>query len=78
MTHEFSIVLIPDYEEGGFTALVPSLPGCVSEGPTMELAIFNAREAIARYLERLESQGLPIPEERLKPRIATVRMSPAP
>ena len=38
-------------EEGGFTALVPALPGCISEGRTREEALKNIREAIELYLE---------------------------
>jgi predicted RNase H-like HicB family nuclease len=38
-------------DEGGFTAFVPSLPGCVSEGDTLEEARQNIREAIELYLE---------------------------
>jgi predicted RNase H-like HicB family nuclease len=47
------VVLEPS-EEGGFTAYVPSLPGCISEGETVEDALANIREAIALYLEPVE------------------------
>ncbi len=47
---ELTVVLEPQ-QEGGFTAYVPSLPGCVSEGDTREEAIKNIREAIELYLE---------------------------
>ena len=47
---ELTIVLEPQ-EEGGFTAYVPSLPGCISEGETKEEAIKNIKEAIELYLE---------------------------
>ncbi len=47
------IVLEPS-EEGGFTATVPSLPGCISEGGTREEALTNIREAIDLYLEPVE------------------------
>lgn len=47
------IILEPS-EEGGFTALVPSLPGCISEGDTKEEALANLREAIHLYLEPVE------------------------
>ncbi len=47
------VVLEPS-DEGGFTAYVPALPGCVSEGETEEQALANLREAIALYLEPVE------------------------
>ena len=47
---KFKVILEPS-EEGGFTVSVPSLPGCLSEGETMEEALANIREAIEGYLE---------------------------
>ena len=38
-------------EEGGYTVYVPSLPGCIGEGNTVEEALANIREAIELYLE---------------------------
>jgi predicted RNase H-like HicB family nuclease len=49
----FKIVLDPS-DEGGYTVYVPSLPGCISEGETMEEALANIREAIKLYLEPVE------------------------
>lgn len=50
---KFQVILQPS-EEGGITALVPSLPGCISEGSTREEALSNIREAIELYLEPIE------------------------
>ena len=50
---KLQVVLEPS-EEGGFTASVPSLPGCISEGDTREDALLNIREAIELYLEPLD------------------------
>ena len=50
---KFRVVLEPS-DEGGFTAVVPGLPGCISEGDTREEALANVREAIALYLEPVE------------------------
>ena len=41
-------------DEGGYTVYVPSLPGCISEGDTVEEALANIREAIELYLEPVE------------------------
>jgi predicted RNase H-like HicB family nuclease len=50
---KLQVVLEPS-EEGGFTASVPSLPGCISEGDTREEALQNIREAIELYLEPID------------------------
>ncbi len=47
---KLKVVLEPS-EEGGFTAYVPSLPGCISEGDNKTEALKNIREAIELYLE---------------------------
>lgn len=43
--------LIYDPEYKGYVADVPELPGCMSQGKTIEQALKNVREAIALYLE---------------------------
>jgi predicted RNase H-like HicB family nuclease len=50
---KLQVVLEPS-EEGGFTASVPSLPGCISEGETREDALRNIREAIELYLDPVD------------------------
>ena len=47
-------VLMETSDDGGFTVLVPSLPGCISEGGTKEEALRNIREAIELYLEPVD------------------------
>jgi len=47
------VVLEPS-DEGGFTAIVPALPGCLSEGDTREEALANIQQAIELYLEPVE------------------------
>ena len=51
------VVLEPS-EEGGYTVYVPSLPGCISEGETVEEALTNIKEAIELYLEPVEDELL--------------------
>lgn len=41
-------------DEGGFSAYVPDLPGCVSQGETFEQAQKNIKEAIELYLEAVD------------------------
>lgn len=50
---KFRVVLEPS-DEGGYTVYVPALPGCISEGDTVEEAMRNIREAIELYLEPVE------------------------
>jgi predicted RNase H-like HicB family nuclease len=52
-------VVLEKSEEGGYTVYVPSLPGCISEGETIEEAINNIREAIELYLEPVEDDIVP-------------------
>ncbi len=47
------VVLEPS-EEGGYTAIVPTLPGCISEGDTRKEALANIQEAIQLYLSPVE------------------------
>lgn len=47
-------VVLERSKDGGFTALVPSLPGCISEGDTRKQALANIRDAIRLYLESVD------------------------
>ena len=49
-------------DEGGFTVLVPALPGCISEGDTREKALANVQEAIQLYLEPVDDDATPSPD----------------
>ena len=50
------VVLEPS-NDGGYTVLVPALPGCVSEGDTREEALRNIQEAIQVYLEPVDDDS---------------------
>lgn len=50
-------VILRAAEEGGFTVSCPALPGCVSEGDTVDEALGNIRDAIKGYLEVLRKHG---------------------
>ena len=54
------VVLTPDEEDGGYVVECPAIPGCVSEGDTIEEALANVREAIEACLEVRAEQGLPL------------------
>jgi predicted RNase H-like HicB family nuclease len=59
----FTIILTPDSEDGGFVAECPAVPGCISEGATVEEALANIKEAVEGCLETLAAQGQPLPAE---------------
>jgi predicted RNase H-like HicB family nuclease len=60
---KFTVLLTPDEEDGGYVAECPTIPGCVSEGDTVELALANIKEAIEACLESLVARQQPLPHE---------------
>ena len=54
-------ILLKKEPEGGYTVVVPLLPGCVTYGETIEEAIDMAKEAIGLYIESLKEHGEIIP-----------------
>ncbi len=60
--YEYSVFLL-HAEEGGYIVNVPALPGCMTQGETVEEAIAMAKEAIDLYLETLVERGKEIPVE---------------
>jgi predicted RNase H-like HicB family nuclease len=49
----FKVILEPS-DDGGFTVYVPSLPGCISEGDSVEGSLKNIQEVIELYFEPVE------------------------
>ncbi|HEY1243783.1 MAG TPA: type II toxin-antitoxin system HicB family antitoxin [Hyphomicrobiaceae bacterium] len=56
-------VILEDEADGGYSAHVPALPGCHSQGDTREEALANIREAIELYVETLRESGDAVPTE---------------
>jgi predicted RNase H-like HicB family nuclease len=56
-------ILLKKEPEGGYTVTVPSLPGCITYGETIEEAKKMAKEAIELYIESLKAHGEEIPTE---------------
>jgi antitoxin HicB len=52
---------LPQAEGGGFVALVPDLPGCMSDGETAETALASVMDAVAAWIEEANALGRPIP-----------------
>lgn len=65
------VILYPG-EDGYWVIECLSLPGCISQGKTKEEAIANIKEAIQAYIEVLEEDGLPVPEERFESLLVAV------
>jgi len=59
-------VIIYPGEDGYWVAECPSLPPCISQGKTKLEAVANIKEAIQLYIELLEDEGRPIPEDHLE------------
>jgi predicted RNase H-like HicB family nuclease len=59
----YTVVLIPEPEEGGYSVTVPFLPGLFTQGDTREEALDAAREAIEFHLECLAAEGEAVPDE---------------
>ena len=60
--YTFEIVIEKEAEDDGYAAYSPTLPGCFSNGKTIEEAKRNIRDAIRQHIESLEAHGQPIPQ----------------
>jgi antitoxin HicB len=54
---QYTVILTPGSDQGGYSVRVPALQGCNTQGDTLEEALGNAREAIELYLDALREQG---------------------
>ena len=57
---EYSVI-IHDAEEGGYWVEVPALPGCYSQGESVDDALANVKDAIELYMEALKDEDADIP-----------------
>ena len=69
--YEVRISALSEEDGGGFVAIVPELPGCMSDGETRQKALMNVRDAIASWIETVEALGRTIPAPRFyeEPRV---------
>jgi antitoxin HicB len=56
-------VVLRKEPEGTYTAIVPALPGCITWGENIEHAMEMAKEAIIGYIEVLQEEGEPVPDD---------------
>lgn len=59
--YTFPAIFDPDEEGRGYTVTFPDLPGCITEGDTLEEARAMAREALELYLWDMEQHNEAIP-----------------
>jgi predicted RNase H-like HicB family nuclease len=73
--YRYTIILDPDPDEGGYTVTVPALPGCVTQGETIEEAIVMAKDAIRLFIETLIAEGEPVPQEYEHPQAIVINVA---
>ena len=56
-------ILLHKEPKGAYTVVVPTLPGCVTYGNSVDNAINMAKEAIQLYIEELKARGEDIPDD---------------
>ncbi len=61
MVYRFAIDIVPEEDGKGYYVIVPTLPGCFSQGRTIEEAMKNAKKAIALHVRSLRKHGEMIP-----------------
>lgn len=71
---QYTAVFEPDSEVGGYTATIPALPGCISEGDTFEEALKNIQEAAELYVEVMSGRQREALTEEANVVIAPVRV----
>lgn len=62
MALPYRLEIVPDKEEGGFTAWYPELPGCITCAETMEKALYNAIDAKKEWIKAALDSGCDIEE----------------
>jgi predicted RNase H-like HicB family nuclease len=73
----YTVVLLPDAHDGGFVAYVPAIPGCVTQGETIDEALEMAADAAGMLLAELEAEGEVVPEEAPGAVVATIDVAVA-
>ncbi|HEY9084447.1 MAG TPA: type II toxin-antitoxin system HicB family antitoxin [Candidatus Tyrphobacter sp.] len=76
LERSYTVVLIPEPEEGGFSVSVPALPEIATQGESVEEALASAREAIALVLTDRSQRGEDIPPSDMQaPRLERVAIA---
>jgi predicted RNase H-like HicB family nuclease len=59
---KYEVIIYWSDEDRAFIAEVPELPGCSAHGPTQEMALSNAQDAVRLWIDTAKDLGDPIPE----------------
>jgi predicted RNase H-like HicB family nuclease len=62
-SYSFQVVIEKELEDEGYLAYTPNVPGCFSNGKTLEETKHNIRQAVEQHLASLVAHGEPIPQE---------------
>ena len=73
----YSVILLPEPEVGGYSAFVPAIPGCVTQGDTVDEALAMAAEAASLLLSVMVDQGEEIPDEAPGAIFGSVEVTPS-
>jgi predicted RNase H-like HicB family nuclease len=68
----YTVLVTPDREQGGYVVSVPAIPGCTTQGESMEEAIENIKDLIPTYLAELAARGEAVPVEDEPPQLEVV------
>ena len=60
--YRFTVQPLTEEEGGGYLIEFPELPGCMSDGETVEQAIVNGIDAMRGWIEAMRAEGHPIPQ----------------
>lgn len=60
--YPFTVVSLPKSEGGGYLIEFPDLPGCVSDGDTLEETLINGQEALTCWLAAVKEAGKEVPK----------------
>ena len=61
LEYPFITSVLPEAEGGGYLIEYPDLPGCISDGETIQEAIENGRDAVQSWIETTRAHGTGIP-----------------
>lgn len=69
------LVVLQEEKEGGYSIWVPELPGCASQGETLEEALKNIKEAIELYLESSDIKNIEFEQDYKKQFVLPIKIS---